>query len=121
MQSSQELENILKLIYVTEKHLMKSVEHRILKVEDLEVIFEHLIAIYFDNNEQLMFYGEKFVNYNQLSDVKYLTMVCETRIYSQMKFHEERLLTNCINTISTILVNFGFSTVIVDLKENSSC
>jgi len=120
MQSSQELENILKLIYVTEKHLMKSVEHRILKVEDLEVIFEHLIAIYFDNNEQLMFYGEKFVNYNQLSDVKYLTMVCETRIYSQMKFHEERLLTNCINTISTILVNFGFSTEdLIDLNAKS--
>ncbi len=120
LESSQELENILKLLYVTEKHLMKSVEQRILKVEDVEVIFEHFISIYFANNDQLLFYGEKFVDYNQLNDAKYLTMVCETRIYSEMKFREEKLLTNCINTISCILVNFGFSPEdLVDLNEKS--
>lgn len=106
MQSSKDLENILKLIYVTEKHLMTSVERRITKMEDLEVIFDHFIGMYITSNDQLLFYGEKFVDYNQLTNFQYLQMVCETEIYSKMEFNEEKLLINCLNTLSSFLVNF---------------
>lgn len=109
MQSSKEIENILILAYVTEKHLMASVEHRITKVEDTEAIFDHLLAMYFTSNDQLVFFGEKFVDYNKLSNDQYLQMVCETEIFSKLKFYEERLLTNCLNTLSCILVNFGYA------------
>ena len=107
IQSSKELEGVLKITHVTEKHLMESVEHRILKVEDTETIFEHFVSMYFSNNDQLVFFGEKFINYNQLTDPDYLRMVCETEIYSQLKFYEQKLLTNCMNTLSGILINFG--------------
>lgn len=86
---------------------MESVDHRIVKIEDLEVIFEHFVSTYFSNTDHLIFYGEKFVDYQQLSNSEYLKMVCETEIYSKMKFFEEKLLINCINTLSGILENFG--------------
>jgi len=88
---------------------MASVEQRITKAEDTEAIFDHFFSMYFSNNDQLVFFGEKFVNYNQLSNSQYLQMVCETEIFSKLKFYEEKLLTNCLNTLSCILVNFGYS------------
>ncbi len=109
IQSIQEVENILTLIRVTEKHLMASVEQKITKIEDTHAIFDHFVSTYFLNNDSLLFFGDKFVDYNQLSSTQYLQMVCETEIYSKLKFNEEKLLTNCINTLSSILVNFGFT------------
>jgi len=109
IQSIKEVENVLVLTHVTEKHLMASIEHRITKLEDVEIIFDHFLAMYFSSNDQLVFFGEKFVNYDELSNNKYLEMVCETEIYSKLKFYEEKLLTNCLNTLSCILVNFGYS------------
>ena len=54
LQSSKELENVLTLINVTEKHLMASVEQRITKVEDTEAIFDHFFSMYF-TIESIMF------------------------------------------------------------------
>ncbi len=86
---------------------MESVESKIAKASDLQSIFEHLIDIYFVE-DHFLFYGEKFVNYNQLHDDQYLNMVHQTQIYVDLRDKEERLLVNCINIMIAMLSNFGF-------------
>jgi len=86
---------------------MESVESKIAKAADLQSIFDHLIDIYFVE-DHFLFYGEKFVNYNQLHDNQYITMVMETEIYKELKSKEEKLLINCLNILIAMLNNFGF-------------
>lgn len=104
---SIELEDLLKLTNVAEKHLMESAKNRILKTKDLETVFDHFVTTYFTNDEFMIFYGEKFVDYNQMANGEYLRMVCETELYSKLKFYEEKLLINSLDTFSSILKNFG--------------
>lgn len=103
---SLELENMLKLINVAEKHLMLSVEDRIIEIKDLEVVFDHFINTYFVN-DNMIFYGEKFVDYNQMGNLDYLTAICDSELYSNLKRYEEKLLINSIFVFSGILENFG--------------
>jgi hypothetical protein len=87
MKKSPELESILNLIHVSEKCLLNSVSSQNPKADDVLRITQYFIQTYFAE-DHLLFYGDKFVDYDQLKDPSYLSNICETDIFVDLKTRE---------------------------------
>jgi hypothetical protein len=118
----QQLDEILNLLYVNEKFLMKAVENFGTNIDEVIMIFHHFFDMYFKEDHTLSF-GEKIFTYDQLIDNKYLEEVCTSEIFTVLRKKEQRLVTNCLNSFSLIIKHFLFPNTVKPLvffyvKEN---
>lgn len=110
----QQLNGILTLLYVTEKFLMKALENFGTNIDEVIMIFQHFLDMYFKEDHTLSF-GEKIFQFDQLIHKDYLEEVCQSEVFTVIRKKEQKLVTNSLNTFSLIIKHFLFPNLVRNL------